>query len=356
MESRYLGASVYFLPHILNMKSYHPPLSGRWESGSHLLDFNERLKPVHDSVLKAMKDWVDSGASWCYPEYDGLVEAIAHYAKADPAQVFIGNGSDQLLDCLFRAVVAPGETVLLPSPSFAMYRQCADLVEANMVTYSLLSEDPLAELSKGLSAGGVRMAVVCQPNNPTGTLLDVGGLRALIQEYPSVWFIVDEAYVEFSGATCHDRDCPLENLVITRTFSKAFGLAALRLGYMMASEDMLEQCGKIRGPYDINRLAVVAALASFEHVGDVEDYVKEVMADCKPKVEKALGALGCPALPSRANFLLIKSPPDGLKDHLISSGFRVRAMSQPELKGAIRISVGHREVTESFLAALAEFR
>lgn len=347
---------MYFRPHILNMKPYHPPLSGRLGSGSHLLDFNERLKPVHESVLKAMNDWVDAGASWCYPEYDGLVEAIAKYAKADPSEVFIGNGSDQLLDCLFRAVVAPGETVLLPSPSFAMYRQCADLVEANIETYSLLAQDPLGELSVALkSHGDVRMAVVCQPNNPTGTLLPVEGLRTLIQEHPSVWFIVDEAYVEFSGESLYDAQRPLENVVITRTFSKAFGLAALRLGYMIASEDMLEQCGKIRGPYDINRLAVVAALASFEHVDDVLDYVKEVMEESKPKVEDALSDLGCPALPSRANFLLVKNPPEGLKEHLNSSGFRVRAMSQPELKGAIRISVGHREVTESLLASLAEF-
>jgi histidinol-phosphate aminotransferase len=347
---------VYFRPHILNMKPYHPPLSGRWESGSHLLDFNERLKPVHESVLKAMKDWVDSGASWCYPEYEGLVEAIANYAKADPAQVFIGNGSDQLLDCLFRAVVAPKDKVLLPSPSFAMYRQCADLVEADIKTYSLLAENPLLELSKALDAGNIRMAVVCNPNNPTGTFIEVEGLRALISKHPEVWFIVDEAYMEFSGETLHEADKPLDNLVITRTFSKAFGLAALRLGYMIASKAMLEQCGKIRGPYDINRLAVVAALASFEHVDDVQDYVKEVMEDSKLKMESALDQLGCPALPSRANFLLIKKPLAGLKEHLISSGFRVRAMSQPELKGAIRISVGHREVTESFLASLASFR
>ena len=129
--------ALYFRQNILNMNPYHPPRSGRLSSGQLLLDFNERVTPVHPAVLQAMADWVASGSSWCYPEYDGLEAAIAEYVEVKEKHVFFGNGSDQLLDCIFRAVVDPQDLVLLPSPSFAMYAQCADLVEARVATFSL---------------------------------------------------------------------------------------------------------------------------------------------------------------------------------------------------------------------------
>lgn len=346
---------MYFRQHILDMKPYHPPLSGRWSSGETLLDFNERVLPVHEKVNETMMAWLASGGSWCYPEYDGLSEAIAKYTGAPLESVFFGNGSDQLLDCLFRAVVAPGDQVLLPSPSFAMYKQCAALVESEVSTYSMLSVDPLEEMASELKAKEVRLAVVCQPNNPTGTMLDVAALRSLIELHPKVWFIVDEAYFEFSGQSIYDPLVPLDNLVVTRTFSKAFGLAALRLGYMLASEEMNEQCGKIRGPYDVNRLAAVGALASFEHLDDIQAYAKEVMEECKPAVERAFAELACPAMASQANFLLIREPREGLLEHLQRDGFRVRQMSQPELKGDFRISIGHRAVTDELLSSLSRF-
>jgi histidinol-phosphate aminotransferase len=347
---------MYFREHILGMKPYHPPLAGRYGSGSDLLDFNERLLPVHRAVQKAMEEWVCSGASWCYPEYEGLTEALAHYAQAPKENLFFGNGSDQLLDCLFRAVVAPGDKVLLPSPSFAMYRQCADLVQAEMDTYSLLSEDPLQALSQKLDGGDVRMAVLCQPNNPTGTFLEVSKIKDLIKRHKDVWFIVDEAYFEFSGESLQiPHEAPPDNLVITRTFSKAFGLASLRLGYMMASKEMIEQCGKIRGPYDINRLAVVAALASFEYLDDVQSYSEDVMKVQKLRVEEALQGMGLEFMDSRANFLLIRRPPKDLAQHLMDSGIRVRLMSQPELQGDFRLSIAHCEPTERLLGALETY-
>ena len=349
--------AVHFRQNILNMNPYHPPLSGRLSSGQLLLDFNERVRPVHAAVRQAMADWVASGSSWCYPEYDGLEAAIANYVQVKTENVFFGNGSDQLLDCIFRAVVDPQDLVLLPSPSFAMYAQCADLVEAKVATFSFLAENPLAELQKALARQVPRLVVLCQPNNPTGTLLDVLALRKLFDQYPSVWFLVDEAYCEFSGETVLEpHKKPRPNVVVTRTFSKAFGLAALRFGYMVASEDMNEQCGKIRGPYDVNRLVAICAQVSLQHLDDVNAYVREVMDISKPELEKALEALGCTIMPSRSNFLLIRNPPLGLVEHLDKMGIRVRAMRQKELAGACRISIGDWPATQKTIAALSAFK
>jgi histidinol-phosphate aminotransferase len=230
------------------------------------------------------------------------------------------------------------------------------LVEAKIETYSLLDHDPLQELERACEQKNPRMVMVCNPNNPTGTLIDPIRLKQCIAKYPEVWFCVDEAYVEFSEASVITDSHLPENLVVMRTFSKAFGLAALRFGFLMAHENLIEQLGKIRGPYDINTLAAVAAKASLDNIDDVKAYAKQVMTESKPMVEQAFAKLGCPALPSRSNFLLIPSPPEGCPEHLNLQNIRVRHMSQPELKGAIRISIGNLASTQRVITALETFK
>lgn len=342
---------MHFRKNILDMKAYHPPLSGRWSSGQLLLDFNERVIPLPKVVMQKMSEWAPSGQSCVYPEYDGFLETLADYAKAPPESLFFGNGSDQLLDCIFRAVVDPGDKVYLPDPSFAMYLQCALLTEAQICTYSMLEGDPLKNLQNELD-DSVRMAVLCQPNNPTGTIMEMAEVKKMIEAHPKTWFLVDEAYYEFSKQTLLDIQPWPENLVITRTFSKAFGMAALRLGYMRASAQMIEQCGKIRGPYDTNQFAIVAARIALEHQNEILSYIDEVMGPSKTELEKALKAKNIDFIPSSANFILIPKPPEGMVEKLDKAGVRIRKMSQPSLKGACRISIGDLEATEKLIKAL----
>lgn len=345
---------MYFKPSILEMKAYHPPLSGRLSSGQHLLDFNERVRPVCAKVQDAMAKWVQSGQSWCYPEYDGLSQSLADYGGVGPKNVFFGNGSDQLLDVFFRAVVSPRDRVLLPSPSFAMYKQCAQLVEAQYEQYSMLTEDPLSHLESALSVADTRLVVICNPNNPTGTLLDPVRLNVLFEKFPQTWFLVDEAYVEFSGASVVGDQGLDENVVVSRTFSKAFGLASLRFGFLMGSEELIEQLGKVRGPYDVNTLAAVAARASLDNLDDVRGYAKEVMQEAKPLVEAALNEIGCSVMPSCANYVLMETP-QGLAEHLENSGIRIRKMSQEELKGRYRMSIGDLQSARRAVIVLKQF-
>jgi histidinol-phosphate aminotransferase len=335
------------------MESYHPPLSGRLSSGRMLLDFNERVRPLPDEVLKTLSHWGEAGTSWCYPEYEGLEPLLAEYIGCSEERVFFGNGSDQLLDCVFRAVVAPGDEVLIPNPSFAMYAQLAGLAEAKISRYSLLSENPILELRNQMKKKP-KMVVVCNPNNPTGTLLEPKDLVDLFNDFPDVWFMVDEAYAEFSRRSVLEFG-DLDNVVVTRTLSKAFGLASLRFGYMIAHPDMNEQCGKIRGPYDVNTLAGHAAKAVMENREEVLKYRDEVVDRAKPMLETFLEEKGLEFLPSQANFLLLPSPPQGLLEHMEDQGFRLRKMSQPELKGAFRVSIGDVAATRECTEAMASF-
>ncbi len=333
------------------MKAYHPPLSGRWSSGQLLLDFNERVIPLPEIVMEKMAAWSPTGQSCVYPEYDGFLECLAEYVGVAADSLFFGNGSDQLLDCIFRACVDPGDSVLFPEPSFAMYNQCAQLVEAEIKTFDMLTGDPLENLKAQLNSK-IRLAVLCQPNNPTGTLLDNRTIEELIEAYPNTWFLIDEAYFEFSKETLIHLNPWPENLVITRTFSKAFGMAALRLGYMRASQDMIEQCSKIRGPYDTNQFAIVAAKIALEHKDEILDYIDEVMGPSKEALEKALTEKNISFIPSNSNFILLPSPPEGLIEKLDQANIRIRRMSQPVLSGACRISVGDLKATEALLKVL----
>lgn len=347
-------ASMYFRPHLLAMEAYHPPLSGRLDSGRLLLDFNERVRPLPDVVLSTLAQWCEGGSSWCYPEYPGLEEAIAGHVGCAVDEVFVGNGSDQLLDCVMRAVIEPGAKVLVPSPSFAMYGQLAKLAQGETVTYSTLNEDTVAPLEAAM-AEDVRLAVVCNPNNPTAGFMPPQALRELFARYPNTWFLVDEAYMEFSGESVLLPGESLPNVVVTRTFSKAFGLAGLRMGFMVAPPEMNEHCSKIRGPYDVNRLGTVAVMSVLEHSEAVLAYRDEVVEKAKPMLEEKLRAMGLRFFPSRANFLLVMNPPSDLVAFLDASGIRVRQMRQTELKGAFRISVGDVPATREAIEALEAY-
>lgn len=336
------------------MASYKPPLSSRLSSGQLLLDFNERSSPLEEKILNKLKTWIDSSTTHVYPDYDGVLEKISEYTSAKPKNLFIGNGSDQLIDCVFRAILDSTGTVILPAPSFAMYRQLASLCECKIETYNLLAENPLDELKKACEKKP-RMIVLCQPNNPTGQLLDLDFIDQLIKENPGTWFFIDEAYYEFSGMTQFEVSGICENLIITRTFSKAFGLAALRLGYMICSENLIEQCLKIRGPYDINQFSCEAAKIVLDHVEDIRNYCNEVMNHSKTLLEQKLKDLNINFIESSSNFILIRNELD-LIDHFKRKGIRVRKMSQPELQESFRLSIGDKDALACTLDALNSYR
>lgn len=344
---------MHYRKNILAMKTYAPPLSGRRGSHELLLDFNERTTPPPDFVLERLAAWSKSGECRLYPEYDGLMEAIASYAEEKTENIISGVGSDQLLDCIFRAVVDPGDTVVLPVPSFSMYKQCALLAEAKMVEYNLLEDHSCAGLRQALRSSKARLAVAGQPNNPTGGIYDPIELRKLAAEFPDTWFIADEAYFEFSRMTLLSRKSPLpRNLVVTRTLSKTFGLAGLRLGYAVASVEMIEQLLKIRGPYDVNQASVVAAMAALSCADEVTAYAREVMEAQKPRVEEALRRKGLAFLPSHANFLLLPEGKKRMEPPLKKLGIRCRSMTHPLLARAIRLGLGDRESTDRLIEAI----
>lgn len=327
--------------HIAALSPYTPPLEGRDPGTYTLLDFNERTIPVSASIKQALIDYIARDRLQMYPSYGDIVPLLSTYAGVAPAQLMITNGSDQGIDIVCRAVAKPGLQAIIPAPSFAMYSQCAQIENLRIIEpqYSRENGYPLAQVLAAVSAD-TALIVVANPNNPCGTGVDSDTLLQLSRAAPHAALLVDECYFEYSGTTLVPLITEIKNLFITRTFSKTWGLPSLRLGYLIASADNIRALSNIRGPYDVNQLAIVAARAALANIGDNRAYIDEVMHRAKPQLEAWLRAHDIDYWPSRANFLwTFPQQANKLNDYFTGRGILVRPKSYRDKMG-LRITVG----------------
>ena len=345
---------------IKDMQPYNPPLEGRTKEGYLRLDFNERTIPPHPLVKEAVGQYMGRGEFQVYPEYGDLDEVVANYVGVKPAEVIPTNGSDQAIDIIYRALVEKNDDVILPIPTFAMLEQSARVEGANIVAPRYKGENldfPFDEVMSAIKPG-VRLVIICNPNNPTGTTLSKDKSEAIIKKAKAVdtAVLVDEAYHEFAPElTVVDLVDKYDNLFITRSFSKVMGISGLRAGCVVSQEDNIKELRKIRGPYDINMAASAAmkALRNPEVADDINKYVSEVMDVSKPMLEEFYRQNGIKFFPSGANFHLIEDKDRRITDFLKSKGILIRPRSDPS--GTVRVSIGTREDTRKYLEALQEY-
>ncbi len=341
-------------PQIQAMSSYSPPLEGRSDYEGILLDFNERSTPPSKKVIGAMTEFLEKGSLNRYPEYSGLSGIIGAYADVPSSSVLVTNGSDQGIELVFRTFTGKNDRVIIPEPSFAMFFQMSALNENRILKPRYLSprfEFPFREVMDAISPE-TRLVVLCNPNNPTGTLIPPEEIEAIVQKTGNGIVLVDEAYYEFSESTAVPLLKKYENLIITRTFSKAFGLAGIRAGYLLADKKIIRELIKVRGPYDVNALVPCAVSAVLKYVDDMKKYACEVMDTAKPLVEKYFRSKGISFGESRANFLLFRPDNTGKAfAGLRQSGILTRPMSSPLLRDYLRITIGLKSDMEKFIAA-----
>lgn len=322
------------LARIQAMKPYNPPLTGRSDYDGLLLDFNERTMSFDRSHAGKMR---------LYPEYFDLESRIAAYTGADSGQVMVTNGTDQAINIIFRTFADVDNKVIIPEPSFAMYRQYAQITGSRIVSPLYDKADLAFPLKEVLAAidDKTRVIVVCNPNNPTGTLLPVTVVAKIAARAKNAVVYVDEAYFEFSGCSAVKLVKKYPNVIVSRTFSKAFGLAGFRLGYVVADKRYITEMLKIRGPYDVNRAAVYAATAALANIKDTRAYADEVMDKAKPLVERFFASAGIKFYPSAGNFVLFR-PEDSDKVFRIlrRTGILLRSQDKPNIKGTLRLTVG----------------
>jgi histidinol-phosphate aminotransferase len=340
------------LQRIQTMKPYRPPIDGRSNYPGLLLDFNERSTAPAESVRRALLPSDTKVKTQLYPEYFDLDDKLAAYAGVKNSQVMITNGTDQAIDIIFRTFTDRNDTIIIPEPTFAMYAQYAK-INGNRIVSPLYNKNdlayPLQDVLDGID-DSVKLIVICNPNNPTGTLLPPADIGKIARQAPNAIVYVDEAYFEFSGATAVGLVDKYPNIIVSRTFSKAFGLAGLRIGYVIAQQQYITELLKVRGPYDVNQLAYRAAAAALADTKDVKTYCREVMEKAKPLVEKFFKQNNIACYPSAGNFILFKpANPVAVAETLRRNGIAVRPQDKPNIKGTLRLTIGTVPQMETFI-------
>jgi len=333
------------LPRIQAMSPYEPPLDGRSVFDGLLLDFNERTTtPSANAVIVNQPQ--------LYPEYFDLTAKIATYVGVQNNMVMITNGTDQAIDVIFRTFADRDDTIIIPEPTFAMYRQYAQ-VNGNQIVSPLYKPDTLAYPVEDILAAindDVKLVVVCNPNSPTGTLASKIDIERIARKAKNSIVYIDEAYFEFSGETAVGLIDKYPNIIVSRTFSKAFGLAGLRIGYIMAQANYITELLKVRGPYDVNQIAAQAASLALNDQSSTKQYVNEVMQVAKPLLESFFKQSNTPFYVSSGNFILFKPADAKLAAAILrQNGILVRPQNKPGVENRLRLTIGSTEQMQRFI-------
>jgi histidinol-phosphate aminotransferase len=287
---------------------------------------------------------------------DQLRAALARSLEVDPEAVIVGNGSNELTYTLGMTLLERGTPVVLPRPMFSLYEKVARLFEADLVQIAPRSDlgfDTDAVLAAVRDHEPV-LTVITTPNNPTGRAVPMSEVEAIV-EAARGFVVVDEAYVEFASETARSLLDRHPNVILMRTFSKAAGLAGLRVGYMVAHPDISREMMKSRLPFMVDRIAEAAALTVLEHPEMIEERVALLRSELSRMADEMAQLGGVEIVPSEANFVLFRpfaELPD-LQSRLADAGVLVRDMSgYPELRGYVRVNVGTPDENRLFLTAL----
>jgi histidinol-phosphate aminotransferase len=360
-----------FIPALADMVAYEPGLPLELVMARYGLDrvvklaSNEFPLPPFPAVKEAVVAALDDLNRYPDGHCTALREALAAHYGRRPEQVIVGNGSCELLMLLGDALLEAGDAVVFADPSFVVYGDICRRHRARAVTVPLVDFSHDLEAMAAAVTPRTKMVIVCNPNNPTGTYVPTEEVAALAAALPDdVLLVVDEAYNEF--VTRDDRDGCLalqagrDNVVVLRTFSKIYGLCGLRVGYGLCSPAVHDAVEKLRQPFNVNRLAQVAATEALRHQDEVARR-REANARVRARMVAALAERGLATVPSEANFMLVQATglavsPERVFEELLRRGVIVRDGASLGCPGWIRVSVGTEEETEVFLAAMDALR
>jgi histidinol-phosphate aminotransferase len=295
-----------------------------------------------------------------YPneELEDLMEAIAKNYGMSKENVLLGNGSSEIIEKIFHCFGGKNHKIVFPQPSFSMYHIYAKAAEAEGVPFDLNDDYSLnvKTFVKTVNDNNASLAVVCNPNNPTGNYIPVSDIEYIAQHIECP-FLVDEAYIEFHGGTSVGLMEKYPHLMIARTFSKAYGLASCRCGYLLAQKDLAEMIGKAFMPYHMNTLTLVTADTVFQMRDEYVPRIQQMIAERKRMEELYASLEGFTVYPSNTNFIFVKyDKAVELNERLESLSMGIRSFGKaPRLENCLRISMGTRMENDEIFKAVKEF-
>jgi histidinol-phosphate aminotransferase len=335
---------------ILQRRTYEVPAEGRLNKVR--LDFNENTAGCSSAVLRALSKLTAKQLAM-YPEYAGSTRTLAKYFGVRLEELLLTNGGDDALRVFFDAFVDQGSGILLCEPTFPMYRYYAEICGARIAT---VSYGPEMEFPLNLVLAALRkkprVVFVANPNNPTGTLIGLSEIEQILQAATETAVVIDEAYAEFSGVTVVHWIRKYPQLFVTRTFSKAAGLAGLRLGAVMACAESLAILRRAMPPYPVNVAALAAAEAAVRDAVTLRKYVRNSKR-VRGRFEEELKKLGIKTFPSAANFVLVDFGSLGctLVRWLEAKGILLRGRTD----GLVRITIGTEHEMELLMSEIQTF-
>lgn len=356
-------------PSLVGISPYNPGPSLEELRAEHGLDeivklnWNEGLQGPFPGVERAVAAELDN--AWMYPEqaYSDFREAVADWVGTRPERIVPGHGIQALIATVAHAFLDPGDAVVVPTPTYGLYAQVCGAVGARVerVPGRGLRHD-LEAVADAARRTDARLAWICDPNNPTGSLVERAEWDSFLGALPDgCAVVVDEAYVEYvdPGRRLRREDDVEAGrpVVLLRTFSKIFGLAGLRLGYAVAHESLAGFLDVVQEPFNVNRAALAAGRASLARIEIVEVRRRE-NALARDLLAERLREAGAEPAPSDANFVLVEVGVDDLAlyDHLLRRGLLVRPGSEFGLDGSVRITVGPQPLVERAAAEVARAR
>lgn len=329
------------LPDCVKLDANENPFS--WPEGMREQVFNDAI---------ALNRYPDGGAL-------ELKQALSRYTGIPAEGILTGNGSDELIQLIMTTFGGEKKAVALHPPTFSMYWAAAQVTSTDIVEVPLLAG---ADFEVRLDVDGilevaarpeVHIIILCNPNNPTGTLYPQEDIMRIVKESGKI-VIVDEAYAEFSGETVMGQIQNNPNLIVMRTFSKAFGMAALRLGYLLGQPSTIELLNRARQPFNVNTMTQRAGVLALEYLEDYNEQIRSLVQETQIIYETLKGISGIKVFPTGANFVLFQPEnPDVVYQELIKQGYLVRNMGNlPVLGKALRMSAGLPEENRRLLEVL----
>jgi histidinol-phosphate aminotransferase len=335
------------------MKEYHPPLGNR---DALRLDFNENTLACSPKVREALGR-ISAGALTRYPEREPVEAIVAAYLGLVAPQVALTNGVDEAIHVLFETFLEAGDELLLPVPTYAMYEIYASSTDARVIPVEAAGDlqFPFERLLAAITPQ-TKIIAIANPNSPSGSVATREQILEIASRAPHALLLVDEAYFHFHGETVMDLVGTVPNLIVARTFSKAYGLAGLRLGLLAGPVETMRWVRRVLSPYSVNSLALACLPPALEDMVYLDWYVSEVLA-ARTEFETALDAAKLRHWPSRANFILVEIGARHAEFVRLMSakGVLVRdRSSDPGCDGCVRITIGTREQMRQAVVALKE--
>jgi histidinol-phosphate aminotransferase len=335
------------------MKEYHPPLGCR---EALRLDFNENTVACSPKVREVLGS-ISAGSLTRYPERQPVEAVVATHLGLAPSQVALTNGVDEAIHVLFEAFLEDDDELLLPVPTYTMYEVYASATGARVLAVQAADDlqFPFERLLAAITPR-TKIIAIANPNSPSGSAATRSQLLEIAERAPRAVLLVDEAYFHFHGETVIDLVGKVPNLVVARTFSKAYGLAGLRLGLLAAPMELMRWIKRVLSPYSVNSLALACLPPALDDTAYLDWYVGEVL-EARTEFEAALDEAGIRRWISHANFVLVEigSKHKEFTRLMGSAGVLVRdRSSDPGCDGRVRITIGTREQMRQAVVALHE--